>query len=337
MKAGEFLTGQSLADRIRAVCSEDEVDCAVAFWSGAVRDDLFPHWETQRIRIVCDISMGCNSQGSLRAYGAPNNPQLRVHDGLHAKVFISSAGAVIGSANASRNGIGRSNLAPGNLEAGVFFDAASAGWDGAKKFFKELWDEPDNALGPDQLARAPDIACDPGRRIGPDGLRSSSIFGRVFAEPSAFDGTLFVITGAEVDDGVEERLDEAHAQESTAGTFEPANRELVVQDTARVLAKPSDRVLMFWFGRPKRPELLAYHSGVRVSARRAHAVYGIKGWKRFWRELEMDPPSKADALVRDKALARKLCPSPDAKRDGWVGTAHELAAALAALGYRPSS
>lgn len=335
MTSGEFLTGRALADRIREVCTADEVDCAVAFWSGAVRDDLFPRWKTQKIRIICDISMGCNSKGSLRAYGAPDNPQLRVHDGLHAKVFISSAGAIIGSANASLNGIGRSNLAPGNLEAGVFFEAASGGWHGAKEFFKDLWDEPGNALGPDQLARAPEIAGDPGQRIGRDGLQSASIFERVFAMPSAFEGTLFVITGAGVDDAVEERLDKAHAHDSAAGAFEPAARELVVQDSARVLARPSDRVLMFWFGRPRRPEVLAYHNGVRVSARRAHAVYGVKGWKRFWRELAMEPPSKADALARDEKFARKLCPSPAAKRDGWVGTAHELAAALAALDYRP--
>lgn len=56
-----FLHGQALSDRIRVVCSANEVDCAVAFWSEKVRDDLFPRWQEQKTRIICDISMGCNA------------------------------------------------------------------------------------------------------------------------------------------------------------------------------------------------------------------------------------------------------------------------------------
>jgi hypothetical protein len=105
--ATTVLVGDELANKIREICAADEVDCAVTFWSGSSRDELFPRWKKQKVRIICDISMGCNSKGSLEAYGAPKNPLLRVWDGLHAKVFVSSAGAVVGSANASFNGLGR--------------------------------------------------------------------------------------------------------------------------------------------------------------------------------------------------------------------------------------
>jgi len=77
MSECELLYGQALSDRVRLVCAEDEVDCAVAFLSTSVRDDLFPRWRKQTVRIVCDISMGCNSRSTLKAYGAPKNSNLR--------------------------------------------------------------------------------------------------------------------------------------------------------------------------------------------------------------------------------------------------------------------
>lgn len=330
------LTGGELADRIREICAADEVDCAVAFWSGSSRDGLFPRWKKQQVRIICDISMGCNSKGSLEAYGAPKNPLLRVWDGLHSKVFISSAGAVIGSANASFNGLGRKDASPGNLEAGVFFEADSDGWKAASSFFQTLWDKPAPDLDQAQLDRAPILARDPGSTISKSGQNSTSVLERVLAYPSDFDGTLFVITGADISETVEKELNGAHLAARKGEEFEPADRELIVQDTARSLAKASDRVLMFWFGNEKRPELLAYYKGVRVSTAKYHAIYGVKGWRRFWKELSMDSPVKATALSRDVDVARKLCPSPNARRDGWVGTAHELADELRKLGYRPT-
>lgn len=329
------LSGVELANKIRDVCLADEVDCAVAFWSGSSRDDLFPRWKTQKVRIICDISMGCNSKGSLKAYGAPTNPLLRVCDGLHAKIFVSSAGAVIGSANVSFNGVGRKDASPGNLEAGVFFEAETDGWRAARKFFQTLWDKPAPNLDQAQLDRAPLLARDPGSTISRTGYHSTSVLKRVLAYPNAFEGTLFVITRAHIAESVEAKLDIAHAAAKKGKEFEPAERELVVQDAARSLAKASDRVLMFWFGNRNRPQLLAYHSGVRVAAGRNHAIYGVKGWKRFWKELSMDSPVKTDALSRDVDIARKLCPSPSAKRDGWVGTAHELADELNRMGYIP--
>lgn len=330
------LTGGELADKIREICAADEVDCAVAFWSGMSRDDLFPRWKKQQVRIICDISMGCNSKSSLEAYGAPKNPSLRVWDGLHSKIFISSAGAIIGSANASFNGLGRKGAPPGNLEAGVFFQANTDGWKDASRFFKTLWDKPALDLDQGQLDRAPILARDPGSTISNSGQNSTSVLERVLAYPSEFDGTLFVITGADISHAVEYELNKAHSAARKSKEFEPAVRELVVQDTARSLAKASDRVLMFWFGNDNRPELFAYYKEVRVSTAKYHAIYGIKGWRRFWKELSMDCPVKATALSRDVDIARKLCPSPNARRDGWVGTAHELADELRKLGYRPT-
>jgi hypothetical protein len=169
MTDGEFIYGSDLSDRIRLVCAEGDVDAAVAFWGHKVREHLFPNWEERRIRIVCDISMGGNSQKSLKALGAPNNENLRVLDRLHAKVFWSPVGAVVCSANASANGIGSLGEPAGNLEAGVYYQPYSAGWHAAGKFVTEAFDH-GSVIDAEQLARAPVITGDPGVRIGPKGL-----------------------------------------------------------------------------------------------------------------------------------------------------------------------
>ncbi len=171
----EFLVGRQLADRVRTICAEREVDCAVAFWGRDIRTALFPHWEGSGVRIVCDIAMGCNSQTALTKLGAPENPRLRVCDGLHAKVFISAAGAVVGSCNASLNGLGTAAVAPRNLEAGTFYPAGSQAWRDAKEWYADLFANGSLELDADQLARAPEVARDPGPRIGLEGGRSESL------------------------------------------------------------------------------------------------------------------------------------------------------------------
>jgi hypothetical protein len=69
----EFLQGPELAKRIRRICSEDLVDCAVAFLGRGMRAELFPR-TNQVVRIVCDIAMGCTSQKALMEFGAPTGP-----------------------------------------------------------------------------------------------------------------------------------------------------------------------------------------------------------------------------------------------------------------------
>jgi hypothetical protein len=116
----------------------------------------------------CDIAMGCNSQKSLQRFGAPNNGDLKVLDGLHAKIYVSRAGAVVGSANASTNGIGLTNGEERNMAAGVFFARDSTGWQQAIAFFEWCW-KTSVPLDQTQLGRARTWARDPGPVIGPEG------------------------------------------------------------------------------------------------------------------------------------------------------------------------
>jgi hypothetical protein len=329
----EFLSGTALSERIRLVCSRGDIAAAVAFWGVQAKEELFPDWESRKIEIVCDISMGCNSRLCLTKLGAPNNANLRVLDGLHAKVFWSKEGAVVGSANASANGVGFAGAAARNLEAGVYYSAGSDGWAAAGKFVRKCLKEAP-IVDELQLSRSPEIAREPAPRIGPEGLASPSILQRVVADPARFEGTLFVVTGSKIDRAELMRLDDQRDDDVANNIFEAANRSIVLQDQPEVLRRTNSRVIMVWFGNGK-PELQGYVNIVPVPASTVESLYGVQDWRAVWKELEMPAPKKAAALMQDLEHLRMLCPDANAGKDGWVGNAHELAAALSEINFVP--
>lgn len=136
----EFLAGNDLSQMIREVVSGKDARCAVAFWGQGAVWELFGTDVLERtdVHVVCDLSMGGSNPATLRALGAPNNPKIKYLDGLHAKVFLSEHGAVVGSANASNNGIGFVGREAQLLEAGTYFRKDSVGWYRIATWFDQL-------------------------------------------------------------------------------------------------------------------------------------------------------------------------------------------------------
>ncbi|MGR3460941.1 MAG: phospholipase D family protein [Roseovarius sp.] len=139
----EFLFGDGLSNRIREVARGRDARCAVAFWGTGAAYEVFGGEFEQRddVKIICDISMGGTNPLTLRQLGAPENKYLKYKDNLHAKTYLSEEGLIVGSANASSNGIGRSRRPAGLVEAGSFFPAGSPEWQEARNWFCSLWDE----------------------------------------------------------------------------------------------------------------------------------------------------------------------------------------------------
>ena len=190
---GAFLIGQPLTDAVRHVLTGQDPRCAVAFWGKGF--DAFLDRITGRkknLRVVCDISMGGCHPEALRSLGAPGNANIRYRDGLHAKVYLSETGVVIGSANASDNGLGFKSGTAGLLEAATFHSAETAMWKAVSAWFEDLHG---SALEVDEpaLDRA-------GRlfrpRRGPDGTTSTrpgSLLDMVLANPDLFEDVGFVL------------------------------------------------------------------------------------------------------------------------------------------------
>jgi hypothetical protein len=135
-----FLTGPTLSEVIRIVLGGRDLRCAIAFWGAGAADCIrSAGGNVADTRIICDLSMGGCWPGALEELGAPDNEKLRRRDRLHAKVYISDAGMVVGSPNASANGIGFGESDPIWLEAGTFHEPKSQAWHQACTWFDSLF------------------------------------------------------------------------------------------------------------------------------------------------------------------------------------------------------
>lgn len=316
----ELLHGQALSDRIRVICAEDQVNCAVAFWSAAVRDELFPRWKKQTVRIVCDISMGCNSRSTLKSYGAPKSENLRVRDGLHAKIYISTAGAIIASANASLNGIGLRSRPAGNMEAGVFFAPNTTGWREAQQLFDQFWQSP--MIDKNQLARAPKLTSDPGKRISAAGQLDPSLLQRVKSYTDQFASVLFMAEHERIDPKAEAKARVRYHAAEQAGAFEPKNRSLILNAEHDAFPPIPSNVIMFWHnGRSTKFEVLAYSNVVPVRSRNSTTLWGVKRWDRFWSAQNVQAPER-NLSASDQAFLTSL------KEGSWVLSATDFSHAL---------
>ena len=102
-----FLSGAEIQEQVRQLAScSGEVRAAVAYWGkgAAERTGLAKNERSETVRIICDLLSGaCNPAEieSLVRLGVT----VRTLDRLHAKVWIASGQAIVGSANSSHNGL----------------------------------------------------------------------------------------------------------------------------------------------------------------------------------------------------------------------------------------
>jgi hypothetical protein len=185
----EFLTDQALAASIQSLMKGREIRCAVAFWTENGVDQLFPEEIPDGVKILVDISMGNTSPSALEKLGAPGNPYLKHSDRMHAKVFLSDAGLVVGSANATGGALGSRNT-----EAGTFHPAGSPAWRQALEWFDECFSDA-GTVGRDQITLA-ELLYRPGPAKNlPELPRSGSLLDIVRIASDRFVGVGFAFSG----------------------------------------------------------------------------------------------------------------------------------------------
>ncbi|MEN2749502.1 phospholipase D family protein [Sphingomonas sp. T9W2] len=187
--APELLTGTALAERVKAISRGAGARLAVAFWGGGAAKDLFGSADTARqARILCDVTLGGTQEKALRELGAPDNKRLRQVRALHAKLYLSDQGVVIGSANASTAALGFDGRAPRHVELGAYHPPGADMWQAARTWFDDLY-RPAARVDDDALARArmswrpppPALDARPGSlldavRLHPDRYRALGFF-----------------------------------------------------------------------------------------------------------------------------------------------------------------
>lgn len=106
-------------------------------------------------RLICDIGMGGTSPSALQSLSKKLGTNLRYLTNLHAKVYLSDLGCIVGSANLSNNGIGFLSQAK-LLEAAILVDRDDEASEDAAKWFETLWGEAE-VVGPEDVEWAKDM------------------------------------------------------------------------------------------------------------------------------------------------------------------------------------
>lgn len=131
-------SGRAIAARIQLLVDEEvqqPVRLAVAFWGAGADFNI-----RGECRIICDLGSGLCNPAVIKALLARDNVVVLQLPGLHAKVVVSSTGAVVSSANMSTNGLGAEGAdSSGTIEAGYFVPAGSPDHEQIADWFEEQW------------------------------------------------------------------------------------------------------------------------------------------------------------------------------------------------------
>src|SRR4051812_46625819 len=115
----KFLKGKEIAQHIRdALAATDACDLAVSYWGLNAPSTLKLGKMSGDVRVLCDARSGACNPVALQGL-LDMGVKLKTRDRLHAKVYLTRACAIVGSANASANGLGEEGQEAGNIEAAV--------------------------------------------------------------------------------------------------------------------------------------------------------------------------------------------------------------------------
>jgi hypothetical protein len=133
-------------ESIRDACCEiltapEPAHVAVAFWGRGAIEELGVHHSAAGTRLIVNAESGCCHPQELRELLAIENIKVRTLSRLHAKTYIGKSRMVVGSANASSNGLGfQGSELSGWREACTVIDVAEPVM-AARQWFEARWSE----------------------------------------------------------------------------------------------------------------------------------------------------------------------------------------------------
>lgn len=131
-------TGRDIAKQIQVLMDEEiaqPIRLAVAFWGAGAAYQL-----RGACKIICNLESGACNPSVIRSLLSRDNCVVLKLAGLHAKVVIGSAGAVVSSANMSTNGLGAEGAdSSGTIEAGYFVSPSVPDYKRIAAWFDHQW------------------------------------------------------------------------------------------------------------------------------------------------------------------------------------------------------
>lgn len=300
----EFLSGRALGKRIQEVVGGGDARCAVAFLGKGAADFLGGANGGVTPKIICDISMGCTSPHELEALGAPHALSLKHVKGLHAKVYISNRGLIVGSANLSDNGIGFVVEHEALLsEAGVFHPPETSVWREASDWFDKLY------RGAEPMSAGALESAKASWRVGQRGegrkLRAGSLLDLVRAQPQHFANVGFVFTGVASTEEERRAARKAAAEgleEEGAAFASWAAGDIFCGWGEGDLAQWPSLFFEFWIPKSR---LSVFARDMRFKELKTGSIFTTK--QRGWlSNLGVNLPSLKEAGNQDAELARRI-------------------------------
>jgi HKD family nuclease len=133
----KFISGDENTNAIKKIFKEDPLKCAVAFWGKKAWELLKD--SKQKIKIICNLESGATNPFLIEKLQKKKNIELRTQHNLHAKVYFSNNQAIIGSSNASANGLSLEDAeVTGYIEASVTTNDEKI-ITSINSWFEELW------------------------------------------------------------------------------------------------------------------------------------------------------------------------------------------------------
>jgi hypothetical protein len=320
-----FAAGEDLSEAIRHVTAGDNARCAVAFW-GVGSDSLFSKGDRKKARIICDVMMGNTSPIALKALGAPSNDNLRHFKYLHTKVYISDNGAVVGSANASKNGVGFERGAE-SVEAGMVILRKNPAFEEIADWFEQVWEK---AQIVDQAAlETAERRFKPHPKFNPRPIRAGSLLDMVVADPDAFSKLSFVFIKKDLT-----RPEEKSAREKAIATHKVAQAKIENLPFGNTFAEwDADDIdnwekcfVEFWL--PKRANQLKVFGRTIICALPEKGILiSQKNWSKVKDQVKPALPNYEEIQRNDLSLAKRIID----KHGDVLFSAEELAGAISKL------
>lgn len=116
----QLLDETSVLEVLKAMLGKaDQAKLAVAFWGKGAIEALGLARADLELKLVCNLDSGACNPDELRRLLALPNVEVKTHPSLHAKIYWTAESVVIGSSNASSNGLVVEGAAAGWREANV--------------------------------------------------------------------------------------------------------------------------------------------------------------------------------------------------------------------------
>lgn len=151
----QFLTDHQITKNIKNIISNSSqrrkpLNIAVAYWGESAIEtlglDVRVESGSNNVRVICDLMGGaCNP--SIIEELQKFRILVKTRNGMHAKVWICGTHVIVGSANASTNGLGfdGDNSVAVNQEAAVHLRDSKFAYS-VNSWFDRLWDDEDSVL-----------------------------------------------------------------------------------------------------------------------------------------------------------------------------------------------